>query len=95
MSLTGVTAAREKLAQGIEEAVARVRAVSEVPVCVGFGVSTPEHVRQIGAFADGVVVGSALVDRIEQAPTRDAAIDAAAEFVRSLKEPLRAPAPRR
>jgi tryptophan synthase alpha chain len=91
VSLTGVTAARKELAQGIEEAVGRVRAVSEVPVCVGFGVSTPEHARQIGAFADGVVVGSALVDRIEKAPNRDAAIDAAAEFVRSLKEPLRAP----
>jgi tryptophan synthase alpha chain len=90
VSLTGVTGARRELARGIEEAVGRVRAVSDVPVCVGFGVSTPEHAREVGRFADGIVVGSALIDAIQQAGSGAAAIDAAARFVARLKAPLRA-----
>jgi tryptophan synthase alpha chain len=89
VSLTGVTGARRELAQGIEEQVRRVRETSEVPVCVGFGVSKPEHVVRVGAFADGVVVGSALVERIAAAASPEAAVDAAARFVAELKEPLR------
>jgi tryptophan synthase alpha chain len=89
VSLTGVTGARNQLARGIEEQVARVRAASEIPVCVGFGVSTPEHARELARFADGVVVGSALVDRIAAAANPEEAIDAAAAFVAELKAPLR------
>jgi tryptophan synthase alpha chain len=63
--------------------VRAVRAISNVPVCVGFGVSTPEHAARIAAFADGVVVGSAVVDRIERAASRDAAVEAVASFRRS------------
>ena len=75
---------------GIEN-LARIRAVSDVPVCVGFGVSTPEQAAFIGQHADGVVVGSALVDRIARAASREAAIDDAAAFVAALKAPLRKP----
>ena len=50
VSLTGVTGARSQLARGIEESVRRIRASSDVPVCVGFGVSTPEHAREVGAL---------------------------------------------
>jgi tryptophan synthase alpha chain len=89
VSLTGVTGARSQLAQGIEEQVARARAASQIPVCVGFGVSTPEHARDLARFADGVVVGSALVDRIAAAASPEEAIDAAAAFVAELKAPLR------
>ena len=89
VSLTGVTGARRDLAQGIEEQVRRVREISEIPVCVGFGVSKPEHVLSVGAFADGVVVGSALVERIAAAACPEEAVDAAARFVAELKEPLR------
>jgi len=90
VSLTGVTGARQALASGIEAGVRAVRALSEVPVCVGFGVSTPAQAAEIGAFADGVVVGSAIVDRIERAQSRDAAIGDVARFVAELKAPLRA-----
>jgi tryptophan synthase alpha chain len=90
VSLTGVTGARSELAAGLEEGVARVRRVSDVPVCVGFGVSTPEHARQIGRFADGVVVGSALVARIEAAASPEDAVDSVACLVAELKAPLRA-----
>ena len=89
VSLTGVTGARAELGRGIEAAVRSVRASSDVPVCVGFGVSTPEHAARIAEFADGVVVGSALIDRIEAAPTAAVAVDAAAGFVAALKAPLR------
>ena len=89
VSLTGVTGARRDLAEGIEEQVRRVRETSQIPVCVGFGVSKPEHVRRVGAFADGVVVGSALVERIAAAASPEGAVDAAARFVAELKEPLR------
>ncbi len=89
VSLTGVTGARKQLAEGIEEQVHRVREVSDVPVCVGFGVSEPEQARRVGSFADGVVVGSALVDRIAATSSTPDAVDAAASFVAALKASLR------
>jgi len=89
VSLTGVTGARAKLARNLETDVGRVREHSDVPVCVGFGIATPEHARLVGSFADGVVVGSAIVDRIEAAASREAAVDAVARFVSELKAPLR------
>jgi tryptophan synthase alpha chain len=93
VSLTGVTGAREALAQGIEASVRSVRALADIPVAVGFGVSTPEQVRDVGRFADGVVVGSALIDEIQRAGASGPdAIDAAARFVARLKAPLRAAA---
>jgi tryptophan synthase alpha chain len=92
VSLTGVTAARASLPPRLEENLARIRSVSHVPVCVGFGVSTPEQAAHIGRFADGVVVGSALVDRIEAAGSREEVVTEAARFVASLKAPLRAAA---
>jgi tryptophan synthase alpha chain len=89
VSLTGVTGARKEMAVGLEEAVLRIRRISDVPVCVGFGVSTPEQVSEIGRFADGVVVGSALVDRIEAAETPGPAVASVSEFVTKLKHALR------
>lgn len=89
VSLTGVTGARTRLAEGIEEQVARVREASDVPVCVGFGVSEPEHARRVGGFADGVVVGSALVDRIAATSSIADAVDVASSYVAALKAPLR------
>jgi tryptophan synthase alpha chain len=89
VSLTGVTGARTEIAADVEAKVGRLRAISDVPVCVGFGVSTPEHAREIGSYADGVAVGSAIVDRIAAAPSRAEAVDAVASFTAALKEPLR------
>jgi tryptophan synthase alpha chain len=89
VSLTGVTGARASVAADLEERVRSARERCALPVCVGFGVSTPEHAAEVGRYADGVVVGGALVDRIEGARTPDEAVDAAARFVASLKAPLR------
>jgi tryptophan synthase alpha chain len=89
VSLTGVTSARSGLPEGLREGVAAAQALAEVPVCVGFGISRPEHAREVGGYADGVVVGSAIVDRIEAAASRDAAVDAVAKYVAEMKAALR------
>lgn len=65
VSREGVTGVKGELAEGIEAAVERIRAVTDLPVGVGFGISQPEHVRRVGAVADGVIVGSALVNCIK------------------------------
>jgi tryptophan synthase alpha chain len=89
VALTGVTGARAGIARDLEENVRRAREISPLPVCVGFGVSTPEQAAEIARYADGVVVGSALVDRIAAQADRAGRLEAAAEFVAALKAPLR------
>lgn len=61
VSLTGVTGARRELSDGLGSFVRQARAVAHTPLAVGFGVSTPEQVSQVGKMADGVIVGSALI----------------------------------
>ena len=84
VGLTGVTGAREVLAADLSSYLARVRAQVRVPMAVGFGISRPEHVAVVGAMADGVIVGSALVKRLEELPPAERATGAAA-MVRWLK----------
>jgi tryptophan synthase alpha chain len=64
VAVTGTTGARADLGTQARATVERLRRVTELPVVVGFGLSRPEHVRATLAFADGVVVGSALVDAV-------------------------------
>lgn len=74
VSRTGVTGARRDLPPELQTTVAQIRQATDKPVCVGFGISTPEHVAQVVALADGAVIGSALVDFLHQhadSPTRD------------------------
>ena len=67
VSLLGVTGARSELSDQVKPLIASLKAQTDVPICVGFGVSRPEHVRQLAdAGADGVIVGSALVNLIEE-----------------------------
>jgi len=61
VSVAGVTGARQSLANGLPELIMRVREHTSVPVCVGFGIGTPEQAKAVGAVADGVIVGSACV----------------------------------
>ena len=61
VSLTGTTGERDQLPEGLAETVERVRASTEVPVAVGFGISTPEQARTVAEVADGVIVGSRVV----------------------------------
>ena len=84
VGLTGITGARDALAADLSAYLARVRAKVSVPIAVGFGISRPEHVASVGAMADGVAVGSALVQRLDELPPAERASGAAA-LVRWLK----------
>ena len=66
VSLTGVTGARRELSADVSTFLARVRAETDVPLVVGFGISTREHVERVAPMADGVAVGSALINLIEK-----------------------------
>jgi tryptophan synthase alpha chain len=68
-AVMGVTGARATVDAAAEDLVARTRAVTDLPVCVGLGVSTGDQAAQIGSFADGVIVGSALVRCLTEAPS--------------------------
>jgi tryptophan synthase alpha chain len=82
VSLTGVTGARDQLPPDLESFVSRVRVVTDLPLAVGFGISTPDHAAQVGRIADGVIVGSALVRAL--AVGQDPAL-AASRFVARLR----------
>ena len=84
VSLTGVTGARAEFRAEVEEQVASIRRHTELPVLVGFGVSRREHVAEIGRFAEGAAVGSALLQAIADAP-QDQAVQAAVDFITALK----------
>lgn len=81
VSRTGVTGARLEMSRTLAHEVAEVRRASSVPVAVGFGVATPAHAREVGALADGVVVGSALVERLGRDDLRAVAV-----YVRQLRD---------
>lgn len=66
ISLAGVTGARRSLPSGVAARVRTIKRMTETPVCVGFGVSTSEQVARIRSFADGVIVGSAIIKNIKQ-----------------------------
>jgi tryptophan synthase alpha chain len=66
VSREGVTGERAEVATSLPERVAAIRATTALPIAVGFGISNPEHVRQVAQHADGVVVGSAIVKRIAE-----------------------------
>jgi len=82
ISRTGITGTRRELAGDARSLVERLRVHTKLPIAVGFGVSTPEQFAEVGSFADAAVVGSAIVQRIEQNPGREAA--AVSEFLASL-----------
>ncbi|MHB8086744.1 MAG: tryptophan synthase subunit alpha [Anaerolineaceae bacterium] len=64
VSVTGITGARQQVSAGLEELINKVKGSTSTPVCVGFGIGTPEQAKQVAAFADGVIVGSACVKTI-------------------------------
>jgi tryptophan synthase alpha chain len=89
VSLTGVTGARRELPPDLDAQVRTLRLVTTKPVCVGFGVSTPEQVAAVGRLADGVVVGSAIVRAIEEHAGTSALAEKVGDFIASLKAPLK------
>jgi tryptophan synthase alpha chain len=89
VSVTGVTGARATLAGDLESNVGGLRAVTDLPIGVGFGISTPEQARRVAAFADAVVVGSAISQLIENNLGADNLVAAVGGFVGALKEATR------
>ena len=85
ISRLGVTGARDRLADGAQDMVQRIRRVSDLPVALGFGISKPEHVREVGRWAEAAVVGSALVSVIADAGASDDLDRRVEEYVRWLK----------
>jgi tryptophan synthase alpha chain len=83
----GVTGAREEMAPRLKELVDDVRRYTLLPLCIGFGVSTPAQAREVGALADGCIVGSALLQAIADAPPQQR-MARAAEFTMAMREAL-------
>lgn len=91
-SLMGVTGVRESVSTAASALVQRIRAVSELPVCVGIGISSAAQAAQVAGFADGVVVASALVRAILDAPDSATATARVAELTAELSLAARRPA---
>lgn len=85
VSLTGVTGARKQVEGNLNDFVQRVRQFAQVPLAVGFGISTPEHAASVGQVADGVIVGSALINAVDASEDKP---QAAVTYVRSLQQAL-------
>jgi tryptophan synthase alpha chain len=95
ISRLGVTGSRDKVASGAATLVKRIREQTSMPIALGFGISRPEHVVEVGQFADAAVVGSALVSLVARESSSPALIDRVEEYVRWLKgvEPVPASRP--
>jgi tryptophan synthase alpha chain len=86
ISRLGVTGARDRVADGAEALVRRIRAHTSLPIALGFGISRPEHVAEVGRYADAAVVGSALVSLIAESRGTPALLGRVEAYVRSLKD---------
>ena len=89
VSVAGVTGAGAATMEHVEQAVARLRRHTDLPLCIGFGIRTPEHAADVARRADGVVVGSALVDQVAKAESPAQAIDGVLSLCAQLAEGVR------
>lgn len=89
VSITGATGIREKLPETLELSLKRIKEHSKKPIAVGFGISTPEQAQSIRGFADGVIVGSAIVKTIEENIENPDMVDRVGDFVVSLASVLK------
>jgi tryptophan synthase alpha chain len=87
VSRAGVTGARDEMTRDAETLMKRVRSATDLPVAVGFGISTAEQVREVWRFADAAVVGSAIVSEIEKLSGSPDLVNRVGEFARSLLAP--------
>jgi len=89
VSLTGITGTQKAVARSVIKQVNHIKRFTNKPVCVGFGISTPQQVKEIGSIADGVIVGSAIVKTIDQYKTSRNLVPAVSRYVSSLVKALR------
>ncbi len=85
-SLMGVTGARNSISTGAQDLVARIRKITTLPIAVGLGVSTREQAQQVAGYADGVIVGSALIKLLLEAKDEASGISAVTELAKDLVE---------
>jgi len=90
VSVTGVTGVRSALASDLEQQVNALRSITDLPIGVGFGISTPEQAQEVARFADAVVVGSAISQLIEHNLASAGLVATVGEFVAALKRAIRA-----
>jgi tryptophan synthase alpha chain len=88
-SVMGVTGARTSVSTGAADLVARVRKTTSLPVAVGLGVSTREQAKGVAAYADGVIVGSAFIKVLQDAPDEESGLAAVTELARELAKGVR------
>lgn len=91
VSVTGVTGARAALPPGLNAWIKKVKKQSRVPVAVGFGISGPAAAQSVARVADGVVVGSAIIDKFKNGDRPAAQVERATTFLRSLQKAVRRP----
>jgi len=84
VSLTGITGTQKAVAQSVVKQIKHIKRFTPKPVCAGFGISTPQQVKDIGRAADGVIVGSAIVKAIEQNKGNRDLVEKVSRYVRSL-----------
>ena len=89
VSVAGVTGAGSATLDHVEQAVTRLRRHTDLPLCIGFGIRTPEHAATIARLAEGVVVGSALIDQIANASSNEQAVDGVLSLCAALAEGVR------
>jgi len=80
----GVTGARDELPEDLKDSIAHIRQVTDLPVAVGFGISTPQQVATICQIADGAIVGSAVINIIAEASDRESRLQQVSQFVSHL-----------
>lgn len=95
VSVTGITGERTELPPDIVDHVAQLRQDTPLPICIGFGISRPEHVRMLLPVADGLIVGSAIVRRVAEAGAkpRGQVMDEIGQYVATLLAPMQAHGP--
>ena len=94
VSTTGVTGARASLRYDLPEFVARVRRHSDLPLAVGFGVSTAEQAASVASYADGVIIGSALIDLVQKSQDLDSALARLGVYLDEIGAAMAGTAPR-
>ncbi len=93
VSVTGITGERSALPSNLLDQVAWLRERTELPICIGFGISTPEHVALLAPVADGLIVGSAIVRRLANASGEgQSAIQSVRELVEQMQAAMPVPA---
>lgn len=85
VSVTGITGERKSLPENLNESVSWLRGQTDLPICIGFGISGVETAKQLAPVADGLIVGSAIIRRVSEAANREDAKASVAQFIRELR----------